>query len=60
MKLGLSTVEDLKHVLGTAEDGPSHKAYRDDDERATSSKKSHSENQFYRDSSTFLKVCSLK
>lgn len=54
--LGVSSVQDLKHVLGTAEDTPMGKAQRYDDEEASSSKKSHSsEGMVYRDSSTFLK-----
>lgn len=55
MKLGLNDVKDLKHVLGTAEENPSQKHTHEDD--PTTSKKSQSENIFYRDSSTFLKVC---
>ncbi|XP_065072599.1 N6-adenosine-methyltransferase non-catalytic subunit [Ochlerotatus camptorhynchus] len=53
--LGVSSVEDLKHVLGTAEDTPINKSQRYDDEEASSSKKSQSEGMVYRDSSTFLK-----
>lgn len=55
--LGVSSVQDLKHVLGTAEDTPMSKAQRyDDQEEASSSKKSQSsEGMVYRDSSTFLK-----
>lgn len=55
--LGVSSVQDLKHVLGTAEDTPISKAQRyDDQEEASSSKKSQSsEGMVYRDSSTFLK-----
>uniref|UniRef100_A0A1Q3F5M1 N(6)-adenosine-methyltransferase non-catalytic subunit METTL14 n=1 Tax=Culex tarsalis TaxID=7177 RepID=A0A1Q3F5M1_CULTA len=54
--LGVSSVQDLKHVLGTAEDTPMTKAQRYDDEEASSSKKSQSsEGMVYRDSSTFLK-----
>ncbi|XP_058450833.1 N6-adenosine-methyltransferase non-catalytic subunit [Malaya genurostris] len=53
--LGVSRVEDLKHVLGTAEDAPNNKSQRYDDEEASSSKKSQSEGMVYRDSSTFLK-----
>lgn len=55
--LGVSSVQDLKHVLGTAEDTPMGKAQRyDDQEEASSSKKSQSsEGMVYRDSSTFLK-----
>lgn len=53
-QLGLNDVKDLKHVLGTAEENPSQKHTREDD--PTTSKKSQSENIFYRDSSTFLKV----
>ncbi|XP_053695544.1 N6-adenosine-methyltransferase non-catalytic subunit [Sabethes cyaneus] len=53
--LGVSSVEDLKHVLGTAEDAPINKSQRYDDEEASSSKKSQSEGMVYRDSSTFLK-----
>lgn len=54
--LGVSSVQDLKHVLGTAEDTPMSKAQRYDDEEASSSKKSQSsEGMVYRDSSTFLK-----
>lgn len=49
-------MEDLKHVLGTAEDTPINKSQRYDDEEASSSKKSQSEGMVYRDSSTFLKV----
>lgn len=55
-QLGVSKVEDLKHVLGTAEDVQSTKTQRDDDEPSSSSKKFQAESQFYRDSSTFLKV----
>lgn len=54
--MGVSKVEDLKHVLGTAEDVQSTKTQRDDDEPSSSSKKFQSESLFYRDSSTFLKV----
>lgn len=55
--LGVSSVQDLKHVLGTAEDTPMSKAQRyDDQEEASTSKKSQSsEGMVYRDSSTFLK-----
>ncbi|XP_055545698.1 N6-adenosine-methyltransferase non-catalytic subunit [Wyeomyia smithii] len=53
--LGVSSVEDLKHVLGTAEDAPINKSQRYDDEEPSSSKKSQSEGMVYRDSSTFLK-----
>lgn len=53
--LGVSSVQDLKHVLGTAEDTPINKSQRYDDEEASSSKKSQSEGMVYRDSSTFLK-----
>lgn len=52
--LGVSSIQDLKHVLGTAEDTPM-KSQRYDDEEASSSKKSQSEGMVYRDSSTFLK-----
>lgn len=56
--MGLSSVEQLKHVLGTAEETCIQKTNRDDDDetQATPSKKVQSENLFYRDSSTFLKV----
>uniref|UniRef100_A0A6B2EDV5 N(6)-adenosine-methyltransferase non-catalytic subunit METTL14 n=1 Tax=Phlebotomus kandelakii TaxID=1109342 RepID=A0A6B2EDV5_9DIPT len=55
--LGVSSVEDLKYILGTAEqeETSSPKSARDDDDKTPSSKKSHTENLFYRDSSTFLK-----
>lgn len=56
-QLGVSNVEDLKHVLGTAEDSQPTKAMRDDSKKQSHSKKTQSENLFYRDSSTFLKVC---
>lgn len=56
LQLGVSKVEDLKHVLGTAEDVQPTKTQRDDDEPASSTKKFQSESMFYRDSSTFLKV----
>ncbi|XP_055713574.1 N6-adenosine-methyltransferase non-catalytic subunit [Phlebotomus papatasi] len=55
--LGVSSVEDLKYILGTAEveETSSPKSVRDDDEKTPTMKKSHTENLFYRDSSTFLK-----
>uniref|UniRef100_A0A1L8DHF6 N(6)-adenosine-methyltransferase non-catalytic subunit METTL14 n=1 Tax=Nyssomyia neivai TaxID=330878 RepID=A0A1L8DHF6_9DIPT len=55
--LGVPNVEDLKYILGTAEveETSSPKSAREDDDKAPSSKKSHTENLFYRDSSTFLK-----
>ncbi|XP_059617132.1 N6-adenosine-methyltransferase non-catalytic subunit [Phlebotomus argentipes] len=55
--LGVSSVEDLKYILGTAEveETSSPRSVRDDDDKAPSSKKSNTENLFYRDSSTFLK-----
>lgn len=46
-------------MLGTAEDAPSPKSHREDDEKSSSSKKNQSENQIYRDSSTFLKVSAI-
>lgn len=49
-------IEDLKHVLGNVEDVPSPRTQREDDEKAGTSKKHQTENVFYRDSSTFLKV----
>ncbi|KAH8269742.1 hypothetical protein KR018_008666 [Drosophila ironensis] len=59
--LGLSSVDDLKKVLGNAEDTANNRqlssgGQRDDDEggSSSSSKKTHSE-IIYRDSSTFLK-----
>uniref|UniRef100_A0A182QI67 N(6)-adenosine-methyltransferase non-catalytic subunit METTL14 n=1 Tax=Anopheles farauti TaxID=69004 RepID=A0A182QI67_9DIPT len=53
---GVSSVEDLKHVLGTAEDSPINKSQRYEDEEASSSKTSQTaEGLVYRDSSTFLK-----
>uniref|UniRef100_A0A182JK76 N(6)-adenosine-methyltransferase non-catalytic subunit METTL14 n=1 Tax=Anopheles atroparvus TaxID=41427 RepID=A0A182JK76_ANOAO len=52
--LGVSSVEDLKHVLGTAEETP-NKSQRYDDEEASSSIQSQAEGLVYRDSSTFLK-----
>lgn len=57
-QLGVSSVEDLKYILGTAEveETSSPKSVRDDDEKTPTSKKSYTENLFYRDSSTFLKV----
>lgn len=54
-KLGVQNVEDLKHVLGTVEDSSS-KPQTDDAKKQSNSRKSQSENLFYRDSSTFLKV----
>uniref|UniRef100_A0A182PMQ2 N(6)-adenosine-methyltransferase non-catalytic subunit METTL14 n=1 Tax=Anopheles epiroticus TaxID=199890 RepID=A0A182PMQ2_9DIPT len=52
---GVSSVEDLKHVLGTAEDSPI-KSQRYEDEEASSSKTVQTaEGLVYRDSSTFLK-----
>ncbi|KFB49453.1 N6-adenosine-methyltransferase non-catalytic subunit [Anopheles ziemanni] len=51
---GVSSVEDLKHVLGTAEDSP-NKSQKYDDEEASSSTQSQTEGMVYRDSSTFLK-----
>lgn len=53
----MQNVEDLKLVLGTAEETPSQRSHRDNDDDSSTSKKSQSENLFYRDSSTFLKVC---
>uniref|UniRef100_A0A182Y076 N(6)-adenosine-methyltransferase non-catalytic subunit METTL14 n=2 Tax=Neocellia TaxID=44535 RepID=A0A182Y076_ANOST len=53
---GVSCVEDLKHVLGTAEGSPINKSQRYEDEEASSSKSSETaEGLVYRDSSTFLK-----
>ncbi|XP_035776345.1 N6-adenosine-methyltransferase non-catalytic subunit-like [Anopheles albimanus] len=52
---GVSSVEDLKHVLGTKEESSINKSQRYEDEEARSSKKSPSEGLVYRDSSTFLK-----
>lgn len=58
--MGVSNVEDLKHVLGTADDSPSPKSQQGEDaEKLPSLKKSQSESLFYRDSSTFLKVWKL-
>ncbi|GAB0098379.1 N6-adenosine-methyltransferase non-catalytic subunit [Sergentomyia squamirostris] len=55
--LGVSSVDDLKYILGTAEveETSSPRSARDDDDKTPSSKKSNPENLFYRDSSTFLK-----
>ncbi|XP_055682171.1 N6-adenosine-methyltransferase non-catalytic subunit [Lutzomyia longipalpis] len=55
--LGVPNVEDLKYILGTAEveETSSPKNARDDDDKPSSTKKSQTENLFYRDSSTFLK-----
>ncbi|XP_055387323.1 N6-adenosine-methyltransferase non-catalytic subunit [Condylostylus longicornis] len=56
--LGLSSVDELKYVLGTAEEACSSRTNKDDDEDniiESAKKKSQSENLFYRDSSTFLK-----
>lgn len=59
MKLGVANVEDLKHVLGTAEDSSTTKTTNDDTKTQTDSSSSPTEDdQFYRDSSTFLKVSS--
>lgn len=54
--MGVSNVQDLKHVLGTVEDSSTSKSPQDDDPKSPNSKKPHSEDLFYRDSSTFLKV----
>uniref|UniRef100_U5EWJ3 N(6)-adenosine-methyltransferase non-catalytic subunit METTL14 n=1 Tax=Corethrella appendiculata TaxID=1370023 RepID=U5EWJ3_9DIPT len=53
--LGVSSVSDLKYVLGTVEDSPSQNKNRYDDDEPSTSKKSHAEGLVYRDSSTFLK-----
>ncbi|XP_053675409.1 N6-adenosine-methyltransferase non-catalytic subunit [Anopheles nili] len=53
---GVPNVEDLKHVLGTAEESPINKSQRYEDEEASSSKTTETaEGLVYRDSSTFLK-----
>lgn len=55
--MGVANVEDLKHVLGTAEDSSSTKSTNDDSKDQASNKNAPAEDdQFYRDSSTFLKV----
>lgn len=49
-------MEDIKHVLGTAEDSLTNKSQKEAEDEASTSKKQTAENQFYQDSSTFLKV----
>lgn len=56
LQLGVSNVDDLKYVLGTADDSPSSKTVDEEHQKQANNRKSQSENQFYRDSSTFLKV----
>lgn len=53
-KLGVE-VNELKHALGTAEKDEGIKVRPEEDDEASSSKKSASESIFYKDSSTFLK-----
>lgn len=56
-QFGVSCVEDLKHVLGTAEDSPIKSQRYEDEEASTSKTVQTAEGLVYRDSSTFLKVC---
>lgn len=60
-QLGVSCVEDISSVLGGAADNTMPQKLKEDDEsEAGSSKKLQSENQIYRDSSLFLKVCFIE
>ena len=43
-------------MLGTAEDSLANTSQKEDEDEASTSKKQTAENQFYQDSSTFLKV----